>query len=324
LAFINIFNNIIQFISAKLISLVLFFSIILVNFAYANTRNALVLQSDFSQLDGAVAAMRAVAFSTSSEIAIFDLTHEIEIFNTWEAAYRLNQVAEYWPSGTVFVSVVDPGVGTDRKSVVLHTKSGHYFVTPDNGTLTLVAEHLGIDEVREIDESRNRLPRSGASYTFHGRDVYVYTGARLAANLISFEEVGSLIAANEIVITPHQNTYFQNGAIYGNIPILDVRYGNVWSNITRKEIEDKLDVKPGDNLYIQITKAGTTKQPLYSAAIPYFRTFDDAEKGHPLAYINSLDNLSFALNQDSFASKYNIESGPKWKVKVGKITRSKQ
>ncbi|MFP3520520.1 SAM-dependent chlorinase/fluorinase, partial [Pseudomonas sp. SIMBA_077] len=80
------------------------------------------------------------------------------------------------------------GVGTDRKSVVLKTKNGQYFVSPDNGTLTLVAESLGIESVRQIDEKTNRLKGSEKSYTFHGRDVYAYTGARLASGAISFEQ----------------------------------------------------------------------------------------------------------------------------------------
>ena len=118
-------------------------------------QNVLVLQSDFGNKDGAVAAMKGVAVSVSSKLQIQDLTHEIPTFNIWEAALRLDQTARYWPTGTVFVSVVDPGVGTQRKSVVLKTKSGHYFVTPDNGTLTFVAESLGIEASREIDEAVN-------------------------------------------------------------------------------------------------------------------------------------------------------------------------
>lgn len=143
-------------------------------------QNALVFQSDFGLEEPAVASMKGVAYGVSPELKMFDITHEIPVFNIWEAAYRLNQTAKYWPAGTVFVSVVDPGVGTDRQSVVLKTKSGHFFVSPDNGSLTLVAETLGIAAVRKIDEAVNRLEGSERSHTFHGRDVYAYTGARLA------------------------------------------------------------------------------------------------------------------------------------------------
>ena len=133
------------------------------------SQSALVFQSDFGLEEPAVASMKGVAYSVSPELRMFDNTHEIPVFDIWEAAYRLNQVAKYWPPGTVFVSVVDPGVGTARKSVVLKTRSGHYFVTPDNGTLTLVADSLGIEAVRQIDEAINRLADSDQSYTFLGQ-----------------------------------------------------------------------------------------------------------------------------------------------------------
>lgn len=119
--------------------------------------HALVLQSDFGLGDGAVSAMQGVAFTVDDKIQLFNLTHDIPEYDVWQAAYRLYQTAEYWPAGTVFVSVVDPGVGTERKSVVLKTKNNQYFVSPDNGTLTLVAEKFGIAEVREINEATNRL-----------------------------------------------------------------------------------------------------------------------------------------------------------------------
>ena len=141
----------------------------------------IVFQSDFGLKDGAVSAMKGVAMTVDSSLKLFDITHEIPAYNIWEAAYRLEQTVPYWPAGTVFVSVVDPGVGTDRKSVVLKTTSGHFIVTPDNGTLTLIAQSLGIAEIREIDEAANRRKGSEKSYTFHGRDVYAYTAARLAS-----------------------------------------------------------------------------------------------------------------------------------------------
>ncbi len=169
----------------------IYFALLLLLFSCAKERNILVFQSDFGLKDGAVAAMKGVSTSVSKDLQIYDLTHEITAYNISEAAYWLNQSASYWPTGTVFVSIVDPGVGSKRKSIVMRTKTGHYFVTPDNGTLTLVAESMGIDGVREIDETVNRLKGSAESYTFHGRDVYAYTGARLASGTITFEEVGS-------------------------------------------------------------------------------------------------------------------------------------
>ena len=131
----------------------LFVAITLFSFAQ---NKIVVFQTDYGLKDGAVAAMKGVAMGVSPDLKLFDLTHEIPAYNIWEAAYRLQQTVEYWPTGTVFVSVVDPGVGTNRKSVVLKTRSGHFIITPDNGTLTLVAQSLGIAELREIDETINR------------------------------------------------------------------------------------------------------------------------------------------------------------------------
>src|SRR6195952_4107058 len=190
-----------------------------------------VFQSDFGLKDGAVSAMKGVAMGVSTDLKLFDLTHEIPAYNIWEAAYRLEQTVRYWPAGTVFVSVVDPGVGTERKSVVLKTKSGHFLVTPDNGTLTLIAESLGIAELRQIDEAVNRRKDSQKSYTFHGRDVYAYTAARLAAGAITYEQVGPELP-KKVVSLPYQKAVIQGKTLKGTIDILDVQYGNVWTNIT--------------------------------------------------------------------------------------------
>jgi len=191
--------------------------------------NALVIQTDFGVKDGAVNAMKGVAFTIDPKLSIYDLTHEIPSYNIWEAGYRLYQAAPFWPAGTVFVSVVDPGVGTARKSIVMKSKSGQYFVTPDNGTLTLISDALGIEAVREIDEKINRRPGSENSFTFHGRDVYVYTASRLAAGKISFEEVGPLLQQS-MVRLEYQRPVLSNNIISGNIPVLDIQYGNVWTN----------------------------------------------------------------------------------------------
>ena len=105
----------------------------------------LVFQSDFGLVDGAVSAMEGVSIGVDSDIRIHHLTHDITPYNIFEASYRLFQTIEYWPTGTVFVSVVDPGVGSKRKSAVAKTKAGQYIVTPDNGTLTHIKKYVGIE-----------------------------------------------------------------------------------------------------------------------------------------------------------------------------------
>jgi S-adenosylmethionine hydrolase len=272
-----------------------------------------VFQSDFGLKDGAVSAMKGVALGVSPELKLFDLTHEIPAYDIWEAAYRLHQTVSYYPKGTVFVSVCDPGVGTERRSVVLLTNSGHYIVTPDNGTLTLVAEHLGISEVRQIDEAINRLKNSSASYTFHGRDVYAYTAARLAARTITFAQVGPKLP-NEVVRLPYQKAEYANGIVKGNIPALDVQYGNVWSNIPKAMI-DQLGLKPGAKLRVQIFQKG---KALYDKSVPLVNTFGEAPIGTDVGYINSLLNFSVAVNQGSFSEKYKVFSGADWTIVVSK------
>lgn len=280
-------------------------------FTAGATQPILVLQSDFGTLDGAVAAMKGVAVGVSPDIHIYDLTHQIEPYNIWQGALRLAQTAEYWPAGTVFVSVVDPGVGTDRKSIVLRTKSGHYFVTPDNGTLTFVAPRLGIDAVREIDEAVNRRKNSEKSFTFHGRDVYAFTAARLAAGVITFEQVGRALPP-EVITIPHENARFEGGVVYGNIQTDDGNYGNIWTNIDRATF-DRLGASRGERVRIQILKAG---KEFLNLDVPYVATFGAVEVGKPLLYLNSLDSVSLAINQKNFAQEYSVGSGPEWSIQI--------
>ncbi|MBK7376333.1 MAG: S-adenosyl-l-methionine hydroxide adenosyltransferase family protein [Chitinophagaceae bacterium] len=272
-----------------------------------------VFQSDFGLKDGAVSAMKGVAMGVSPDLKLYDITHEIPAYNVWEAAYRLEQTVPYWPAGTVFVSVVDPGVGTDRRSVVLKTNSGHFIVTPDNGTLTLIAETLGIAEIREIDEAVNRRKNSERSYTFHGRDVYAYTAARLAAGSIRFEQVGPALQ-KEVVKIPFQKAELTGNRIKGTIAILDVQYGNIWTNIPA-ELFNKLNVKVGDKLRVLIYRNNIKR---YEGIMPYSETFGGVAKGKPLIYLNSLLQVSFALNMGNFSEVHKVYSGSEWRVEIRK------
>jgi S-adenosylmethionine hydrolase len=276
----------------------------------------LVFQSDFGLRDGAVSAMKGVAMNVSKDLKLFDLTHEIPAYNIWEASYRLQQTAAYWPPGTVFVSVVDPGVGSERKSVVLRTKSGRFFVTPDNGTLTLIAQSEGIDEIREIDETRHRRAGSGASYTFHGRDVYAHTAARLASGTTTFSQIGVKLPSRVVEIN-YQKATFKNGIIKGNIPVLDIQFGNVWTNIDQDTFKN-LGLKYGDSLKVIIYR-GNAK--LYEGSMPFATTFSAVSKGKPLCYLNSLMNISFALNEENFSETFKISSGSEWTVALERIER---
>lgn len=279
-------------------------------------KHALVLQTDFGTKDGAVAAMRGVAFGIDSTLPIFDLSHENTPYDIWEAAYRLNQTAAFWPSGTVFVSVIDPGVGTERKAVVLKTKSGHFFVGPDNGSWTLVAESLGVDAVRIIDETKHRRPGSEKSYTFHGRDVFAYVGAELASGATSFADVGPELAG-EIVRIPYEHARAEGKGATGAIPYLDFQYGNVWTNIDEATFA-QLKPQFGDRFRVRIAEGG---REVLTAELPYARTFGDVPNGAPLLYLNSLMNVSFALNQGNFAQTHHVGYGGAWSVRIEKVTK---
>ena len=276
-----------------------------------------VIQTDFGLADGAVSAMYGVAFNVDPELGVYNLTHEIPQYNIWEASYRLYQTVQYWPKETVFVSFVDPGVGTKRLSVVVKTADGHYIVTPDNGTLTHINESIGIVAVRQIDERVNRLPNSGESYTFHGRDVYVYTAARLAAGVISFEEVGPVCEVEQVVVLPHNQAEVINDEVVGSVDILDGRFGNLWTNIPR-ELLFSHGVKYGDCLEVTISNDYNN---VYQNEIQIGQSFAKSRVGDPILFINSLDKLGVAINQGSFAQAYRIQSGDNWQIKVIKVEK---
>lgn len=272
----------------------------------------LVFQSDFGLVDGAVSAMYGVAYSVCPDLKMHDLTHDITPYSIWEASYRLIQTVSYWPDETVFVSVVDPGVGTARRSVVVKTRSGKFVVTPDNGTLTHILRLDGVAEAREIDEKVNRLPNSGESYTFYGRDVYAYTGARLAAGVISFEEVGPAIPVESLVSLSVVEPFQDGDAVCGTIDVLDVRFGSLWTNIPRA-LFLKTGAKYGDRLSITIENDTRT---VYRNIIQYAKSFADVYIGEALAYVNSLDCMAVAINQGSFARAYNIGTGNSWRIRM--------
>ncbi len=277
----------------------------------------LILQTDFGMADGAVSAMYGVAYSVCPELRISDLTHDIPQYNIWEASYRLIQTVKYWPEGSVFVSVVDPGVGSTRRSIAVKTVEGQYIITPDNGTLTHVKRMCGIVEAREIDETVNRLPNSGESYTFHGRDIYAYTGARLAAGVISFEQIGPEIDVPSVIELPVVDAVLQQETVSGTIDVLDVRFGSLWTNIPR-ELFLKTGVKHGGRVEITIENSTRT---LYKNILVYAKSFADVYVGEPLVYVNSLDNMAVAINQGSFARAYNIGTGTSWKITMRKAPR---
>ena len=280
--------------------------------AIAQARAPLVLLTDFGTQDGAVSAMKGVAYGVSQDLLISDLSHENP--SIFAGAYRLYQTEQFWPVGTVFVAVVDPGVGTQRLSVVMKTRTGRYFVGPDNGLLSLVAERDGIEGLRQIDETINRRPGSGDSHTFHGRDVFGFTGARLAAGIITFEQVGPPLPPKSLITLAYKQPQRREQAVSGIIPILDVQYGNVWTNIP-KPLFDEMHIALGTPLHVRIYHNDKLVDETFA---PYQRTFGEVPIGKPLVYVNSLLNLAVALNQRSYAALHKIESGPDWSIEISR------
>ncbi|MGB4985708.1 MAG: S-adenosyl-l-methionine hydroxide adenosyltransferase family protein [Erysipelotrichaceae bacterium] len=276
--------------------------------------NKLVFQSDFGLVDGAVSAMYGVAFQVNPDLKIFDLTHDITPYNIFEASYRLVQTIEYWPTGTVFVSVVDPGVGSSRKSVVVELNNGQIIVTPDNGTLTHVVNKYGIKSIYEISEVKHRRQNTSESYTFHGRDVYSFVGAKLASGDITLDQVGDKLPNESIVRLVLSPVEIIDQTIYGSIDILDVRFGSLWTNIAKQDF-DKLGIKHLEKVELTIYNNQTM---VYQNMVTFGHSFSDVMFGAPIIYTNSLFCMAIAINQGNFAKAYNVGVGDNWRIEIRK------
>jgi S-adenosylmethionine hydrolase len=277
----------------------------------SNNQQALVFMTDFGLRDGAVAAMKGVALAVEARLALFDLTHEIPAFQVWEGAYRLYQTVGYWQAGTVFVVVVDPGVGMSRKSLAVKTDSGQMIVCPDNGLLTWLAPKL--QAIYEIDEEQQRLPGSSDSYTFLGRDLYAYVGAKLASGQLKLEQIGpSLKEINKLNV---QTPQLHDGCLSGMIPVLDIQFGNIWSNIPKHWLE-QLGLSLGDHIDVRILEGEVMR---YHGQLPYVRSFGAVANGEGLLYVNSLLDVALGLHCDNFARRHGIGSGVGWSIELRRV-----
>ncbi len=274
----------------------------------------LVFQTDFGLDDGAISAMEGVSYRVSCDLNIRHLTHNIPQYNIFDASYRLFQAIGYWPEGTTFVSVVDPGVGSNRKSLVARTGNGMYIITPDNGTLTYIEKRFGLEEIRIIEEKSNRLKDSELSYTFYGRDVYAYTGARLASGMISFEEIGPVIDEDDIVMLELYGCKRIENGILGYIDILDVRFGSLWTSIPYEEFK-ACGFEIGEDIQVEIFH---DERKVYSGRINYGKSFADVEINVPLIYMNSVYDMAVAINQGDFSKAYGIGVGKSWTITMTK------
>ena len=269
-----------------------------------------VLQSDFGS--GGGGAMTGVIKSLDAEVPVYDYEHFVEPFNVDAASASLSRIIDVWPAGTIFVSVVDPGVGTSRRSCVARLDNGCYIVTPDNGTLTMFAGH--VTEVRSIDESINRLPGSELCHIYNGRDVYAYTAGRLAAGIITYEQVGPAYPVEEIVVEQLTSveTELKPGYARAGFYDVEISYGCLRVNIYHRDFREICGFEYGDKLDLTISDGS---RELFHDIVYYDKTFGLVPQGAPFicgdSQLGERQKIRFSLNQENFIEKYapDLEKG---------------
>jgi S-adenosylmethionine hydrolase len=253
-----------------------------------------VFMTDFGVVDDSVALCKGVMYGITPNLRIVDLTHQVIAFSIADGARFLFGASPYFPAATVFVGVVDPTVGSTRKAIVVKTKRDQFFVVPDNGLITMVADRDGIEGIREITNP-DWMIGAKVSSTFHGRDIFSPVGAHLARG-DDWSQVGPEL--KELVrLELHAATVDEKG-LTGQVIALDGPFGNLVTNISAEDFL-KLGYQRGDSLKVRI--AGRDFQ------MPFVKTFADVPLKQPLLYIDSRGRASFALNQTSFAATYDIK-----------------
>ena len=277
-------------------------------------KSLMVMQTDFGF--GGGCAMRGTCLKVDPELEVFDGNHQIPKFNVSSAARNLMMMVPYWPSGTVFVSVVDPGVGTSRRASVAKLKNGSYVVSPDNGSLSRLLTLPGIEAIRVIDETRNRLKGTEKTSIFHGRDLFAYCGARLAAGIIDFEGVGEEYPVSEIVRLKADSYHQEEGFVSGYFFDWMQSFGNMETNIPI-EAGEKAGFKTGDTVIVTVTDSLTGKVH-FDAPVGFYPSFGWVPEGAPVVYNSSDGVLGVGLNKEDFARTYGVGIGENWLVTIRK------
>ncbi len=256
----------------------------------------IVFMTDFGTVDDSVAICRGVMYSIAPEVRIVDLTHQVTPFSILDGARFLYGASPYYPLGTVFVVVVDPGVGSTRKAVVVKSKRGQYFVLPDNGLMTLVQDRDGIEGVREIT-NRDWMIGAALSSTFHGRDIFSPVGAHLARG-DDWTGVGPELEVSKLVRLDIAPAKLDERGLSGEVIATDGPYGNLVTNISGDDFL-KLAYRHGQAARVTLGKK--------EMDIPFVRTFSDVPLKKPLLYIDSRGHLGLAVNQGSFAAIHGMK-----------------
>ncbi len=253
------------------------------------------LLTDWGTRDFYVGAVKGVALSTFPGVKLVDLTHEIEPYNIHEGAVTLWLAAREFPPGTVFVAVVDPGVGTERRPLVVVTGNGQAFVGPDNGLFTLVMREFGVRSVRQIT-NRDYMRPGPISYSFHGRDIFVPTASHLASGR-PVEAVGPEVSDYVLLdIAPAQQT---EEALTGEVILID-QYGNLQANITGEMVRS-FGLRFGDRIVVQV---GDTRLESVWA-----NTYGDVPEGDDVAFLASTDLVEIAVNMGSAQERFGASLG---------------
>ena len=272
------------------------------------------MQTDFGVDNISVSTMKGVCLGVCPKLRVFDSTHAIRPFDVLAASDALIYTIPFWPKGTVFVSVVDPGVGTARKSCVARLKNGSFVVTPDNGALTYVKEKLGITEVREIDERVNRYPTTRDIHIFHGRDVYAYCAARLASGAIDFEGVGPAYPVEEIVMAPFLRPAAEDGVVSGMISEATDHFGLAGTNIPFKWLKGN-GMEYGDRVHVTINCGDKV---VFDEVVALQRSFGFVAKGETFVFSSETGNVMIAKNQGNLVRDYGLDYGVDWKLALVK------
>ena len=270
----------------------------------AQPNGLIIMITDFGVKDFYVGAMKGAMYKVFPQAKIDEISHGVSKFDIKEGAYTLAKAAPEFPTGTVFVGVIDPGVGTQRKPIAMKTKNGNYFVAPDNGLLTLIADSMGVTEVREIT-NRDVMRQDVQSSTFHGRDIFGPAAAYLAKGFV-FEKVGPVL--KEYVQLPISFAKIVDSAIVGQIDVID-EYGNVITNI-RPDLFEELGIQGGQTIEVEFSRQR-------SVSCKYVKAYGDAPVGFFVGLFGSGGVFEVAINQGNLAEDLKLEATGKCIVRKG-------
>jgi S-adenosylmethionine hydrolase len=251
--------------------------------------------TDFDVKDDAVGICKAVMLGIAPRATIVDITHQVTPFDIAQAGRFLAGSAPYFPHDAVFVAVIDPTVGSTRKAIIAKSKVGQYFVLPDNGMITQLAERDGLVGAREITNPAWMIGAKLSS-TFHGRDIFSPAGAHLARG-DDWTEAGPALDVANLVRLKNTTAAIDATGLHGQVIGTDGPFGNLVLNVPAESFA-KLGYRLGDRVHVTI--AGT------DYTLPFVKTFSDVPVGDGLLYIDSRGRLSVGIDQGNFAEVHHV------------------